>query len=229
MEIAATIERIKAAVGPRGWIADPSDQEPYLVEARGLYRGATRLVVRPASTAEVAAVVRICAEAKLPIVPQGGNTGLAANAVRLQLHALAYNLGNFMRTFAMPETAEPWSLTSLREKLDKDRRQGHQPWPLRHLPAGRGRGVAADVRGDADAHRPAAARSSMKELWVERCGPTMGELRLDEGKATSSSAPRGKSRGFGRLQRQLWSNFVVIEAEKADHSLYTPYIGEMSD
>ena len=43
----------------------------------------------------------------------------AANAVRLQLHVLAYNLGNFMRTLAMPETAEPWSLTSLRERLIK--------------------------------------------------------------------------------------------------------------
>jgi Transposase DDE domain group 1 len=43
----------------------------------------------------------------------------AANAVRLQLHALAYNLGNFMRTLAMPKTAEPGSLTSLREKLIK--------------------------------------------------------------------------------------------------------------
>ena len=43
----------------------------------------------------------------------------AANAVRLQLHTLAYNLGNFMRTLAMPETAQPWSLTSLREKLIK--------------------------------------------------------------------------------------------------------------
>ncbi len=43
----------------------------------------------------------------------------AANAVRLQLHALAYNLGNFLRTLAMPERAEPWSLTSLREKLIK--------------------------------------------------------------------------------------------------------------
>src|SRR5271169_2938193 len=81
MEIAETIERIKAEVGPRGWIADPRDQEPYLVEARGLYRGATRLVVRPASTAEVAAVVRICGEAKLPIVPQGGNTGLVGGGV----------------------------------------------------------------------------------------------------------------------------------------------------
>jgi Transposase DDE domain group 1 len=42
-----------------------------------------------------------------------------ANAVRLQLHALAYNLGNFMRTLAMPKATEPWSLTSLREKLIK--------------------------------------------------------------------------------------------------------------
>ena len=42
----------------------------------------------------------------------------AANAVRLQLHALAYNLGNFMRTLAMP-SGGAWSLTSLREKLIK--------------------------------------------------------------------------------------------------------------
>jgi len=42
-----------------------------------------------------------------------------ANAVRLQLHALAYNLGNFMRTLAMAKAAAPWSLTSLREKLIK--------------------------------------------------------------------------------------------------------------
>jgi hypothetical protein len=41
----------------------------------------------------------------------------AANAVRLQLHALAYNLGNFLRTLATPEPIKEWSLTSLREKL----------------------------------------------------------------------------------------------------------------
>src|SRR5437762_5520465 len=81
MEIEAALEWIKAAVGPRGWIAEPADQESYLVEARRLWRGATRLVVRPASTEEVAAVVRICAEARLPIVPQGGNTGLVGGAV----------------------------------------------------------------------------------------------------------------------------------------------------
>ena len=43
----------------------------------------------------------------------------AANAVRLQLHALAYNLGNFLRTLATPEPIKDWSLTSLREKLVK--------------------------------------------------------------------------------------------------------------
>ncbi len=43
----------------------------------------------------------------------------AGNAVRLQLHALAYNLANFMRTLALPEAVAHWSLTSLREKLVK--------------------------------------------------------------------------------------------------------------
>ncbi len=81
MEVETALERIKTVVGPRGWIADRGEQEPYLVEARRLYRGATRMVVRPASTEEVAAIVRICAEARLPIVPQGGNTGLVGGGV----------------------------------------------------------------------------------------------------------------------------------------------------
>jgi len=42
-----------------------------------------------------------------------------ANAVRLQLHALAYNLANFLRTLAAPEIIEKWTLTSLRERLPK--------------------------------------------------------------------------------------------------------------
>src|SRR5690242_17975418 len=81
MDLETALQRIKEVVGPRGWIADPAEQEPYLIEPRRLWRGATRLVVRPASTEEVAAVVGICAEAKLPIVPQGGNTGLVGGSV----------------------------------------------------------------------------------------------------------------------------------------------------
>src|SRR6202790_1820064 len=52
----------------------------------------------------------------------------AANAVRLQLHALAYNLGNFLRTLATPEPIKDWSLTSLKEKLSGF--QGAEPTGL---------------------------------------------------------------------------------------------------
>ena len=45
--------------------------------------------------------------------------GFRNNEVRLQLHALAYNLGNFMRTLALPEAVEHWSLTTLQGKLIK--------------------------------------------------------------------------------------------------------------
>jgi Transposase DDE domain group 1 len=44
---------------------------------------------------------------------------MQANAVRLQLHALAYNLANFFRTLVLPDEAERWSLTTLREKVVK--------------------------------------------------------------------------------------------------------------
>lgn len=62
----------------------------------------------------------------------------AANAARLQLHALAYNLGNFLRTLATPEPISDWSMTSLREKLIKIGAKVVPPCPLRRLPDGGG-------------------------------------------------------------------------------------------
>ena len=56
------------------------DTAPYLTDWRGRYKGAARCVVRPGCTAEVAAVVRACAAAGAPIVPQGGNTSLCGAA-----------------------------------------------------------------------------------------------------------------------------------------------------
>lgn len=75
------IERLAAIVGPQGLITDPQDLEPYVVDWRGIYRGATPAVVRPTSTDEVAAVVQLCAETRTPIVPQGGNTGMCGASV----------------------------------------------------------------------------------------------------------------------------------------------------
>ena len=73
---AAVIERLKAAVGPGGYLDQPSDIEPHVRSWRGNWRGATPIVMRPKITEEVAAIVRICAETGTPIVPQSGNTGL---------------------------------------------------------------------------------------------------------------------------------------------------------
>ena len=74
------LDRIAAAVGSGGVITDPTDMAPYLVDERGRYQGKSQMIVRPASTDEVAAVLRICHAESVPIVPQGGNTGLCGAA-----------------------------------------------------------------------------------------------------------------------------------------------------
>jgi len=58
-----------------------SDAAPYLTDWRGRFTGRTRAVVSPASSAEVAAVVRLCAQYRVPLVPQGGRTGLVLGSV----------------------------------------------------------------------------------------------------------------------------------------------------
>ncbi len=70
------LDRIKTIVGPRGWTDDADAMRPHLEDWRGLFKGKARMLVRPASTEEVAGVVAACNEAGIPIVPQGGNTSL---------------------------------------------------------------------------------------------------------------------------------------------------------
>ena len=73
-------ERLKDIVGAAACITDAAAMEPYLREERGHYHGKAALVMRPGSTAEVARIVGTCAAAGVPIVPQGGNTGLCGGA-----------------------------------------------------------------------------------------------------------------------------------------------------
>ncbi len=75
------IQRFKAIVGDRYAITDANDQAPYLRDDRGLYIGRTSLVVRPANTEEVAAVMALAHETGTPVVPQGGATGLVGGHV----------------------------------------------------------------------------------------------------------------------------------------------------
>jgi D-lactate dehydrogenase (cytochrome) len=76
---AAALERIAGIVGPAG-VVRGADAEALLRDERKLYRGAAALVVRPSSVEECAAVVRTCHDARLCVVPQGGNTGYCGGA-----------------------------------------------------------------------------------------------------------------------------------------------------
>lgn len=77
----ALLDQLKAIVGPRGWVNDEAELEPRVTEWRGVYVGKTPLMVAPANTEEVSAVVKACHEARVGIVPQGGNTGMCGGAV----------------------------------------------------------------------------------------------------------------------------------------------------
>ncbi len=74
-----TLQALLDIVGPRG-LLQGSDTDAYCTDWRGLYHGRTPAVVRPATTAEVVAVVRLCAERRIAVVPQGGNTSMVGGA-----------------------------------------------------------------------------------------------------------------------------------------------------
>ena len=74
-------ERLAGRLGPKGYSVDPEILEPHLMEWRGRRRGTTPFLAMPASTEEVADVVRMCSEFGSPITPQGGNTGLVSGQI----------------------------------------------------------------------------------------------------------------------------------------------------
>ena len=78
--LAAAIDRIRRAIGASACLETLEQIDPYLVDFRALYRGATSLVVCPGSTADVAVVLEICDELGVGVVPHGGNTSYCGGA-----------------------------------------------------------------------------------------------------------------------------------------------------
>lgn len=69
------------ALGEAGLITDAERMQSYLSDWRNAYRGQAAAVLRPGTTEEVAAAVRLCAQAGVALVPQGGNTGLCGGSI----------------------------------------------------------------------------------------------------------------------------------------------------
>ncbi len=74
------LSSLRTIVGEAHLLTSDGDVAPYVNDWRDAFHGRARAVVRPATTPEVASVVRLCAEHRAPIVPQGGNTGLCGGA-----------------------------------------------------------------------------------------------------------------------------------------------------
>ena len=72
----ALIDSLRSVVGATQVLTDAVDMAPYVTDWRGRYTGSALAIVRPGGTPEVAEVVRLCAQAGVAVVPQGGNTGL---------------------------------------------------------------------------------------------------------------------------------------------------------
>ena len=78
--VAQLVERAEKLLGPKVVITDPREIEPWVTDWRGRVHGAASAMLSPGSTEEVAEIVRLAAESRVPLVPQGGNTGMAAGA-----------------------------------------------------------------------------------------------------------------------------------------------------
>jgi FAD/FMN-containing dehydrogenase len=75
------LARCREAVGPAHVLTEAHEMAPFLTDWRGRFTGSALAVIRPASAAEVALVVQACAAHRVPLVPQGGNTGLVLGSV----------------------------------------------------------------------------------------------------------------------------------------------------
>lgn len=80
MSDAVFLDRLSALLGPKGFTREPEAMAPWLTDWRGRYRGSALAMVAPASTREVAELVKLCAAAGVPLVPQGGNSSMVGGA-----------------------------------------------------------------------------------------------------------------------------------------------------
>lgn len=71
---------LSEVLGPKGLTGDPEAIAPWLTDWRGRYKGMATWLAQPDTTEQVAAIVKLCAEHRVPIVPQGGNTSMVGGA-----------------------------------------------------------------------------------------------------------------------------------------------------
>jgi hypothetical protein len=128
-----------------------------------------------------------------------------------------------------PAAIEDWTLTSLREKSDQDRREGRQSWTLRHLPDGRGSDAARPVLGTSAADRsPSAAPGSHADvrpaLVIASRTPRRGDLRPNEQVVGSFALGPPERCSRDRQRRRRKPRTVRIWPEEGNRAANWPAI-----
>ena len=127
------IEQIKDILGPRGWMADDEALAPFLTDSRGAYTGRCLGLAKPANADELSRIVGICAAHKIPIVPQGGNTGRVGGATPDESgQALLINLSRMNRILDIDPAGHTMTVEAgcILENLQKAAMEADRFFPL---------------------------------------------------------------------------------------------------
>jgi len=146
----------------------------------------------------------------------------ADNQVRLQLFALAYNLGNFLRRLALPRSVKHWSLIPMyigtAREADQDRGEGRDARPVRHLPDGRGGRAQVVVPGNPGADSTVATArggAGMTARTVETTGGRGGDGDGLRGSAMNASAQAA----LGKTMARKRPNYLAEERKECLRTL----------
>ena len=140
------------------------------------------------------------------------------NEVRLHLHALAYNLANFMRTLALPGGGQALVADLVAAKAGEDWSQDRRPRPVRHVPDGRGCSAEELVRRNpaADSSTPGAASTSVRRSLMPMLQQTTGELCLADHKRRHQRAGVAAFTAIPTKSRRIPSRTALKIASAGD-------------
>ena len=187
------LDRLRTIVGERGLITDAQGQHPYLTDWRDNYLGTALAIVRPATTEEVAAVVKLCAAEKIAIVPQGGNTGMVGGGTPDQSgHEIVLSLNRMNRILDVDEIGYSMTVEAgvVLKTIQETAAQHDRLFPL----SPRRRGKLHHRRQPLDQCRRRAGPA------LRQCPPARARARGGDAAGRDLERPAGAQEGQYRLR-----------------------------
>jgi FAD/FMN-containing dehydrogenase len=194
------LKRLEERLGPKGFTRDAGSMAPWLEDWRKRYRGAAAAMLSPETTEQVVDIVRLCAEARVPLVPQGGNSSMVAGATPA---------GRRARAAAVDAENEPHPFGLPRGEQRCLRGRGH-PFPPARGGVGSGAALSAVAGGQGQ-------RDHRRADFHQCRGDAGASLRPD-------AKPRSGNRG-GAPRRSLFTNLAALKKDNRGYDLKQLLIG----